>query len=377
MAAQPKARIVVLALAAMTAAACAGVLASGAHALPFHGFNAIQWPCTPEEAYPGTNCVDGHHYRLPLGEFVYRFRSDAECARDRARALGSGTWNFDRENKAIDAMRQLRPGAEPFMVLTSGPNTPANDCGGYKMPTTNTELTDWYWFVRAATQNALARNVQDLEIWNEPNARQYNGGSADPNAYGNAYCFASAAVRDQGGSSIRLHLGGIADDGTDNPYPAYGYGAKAWLGYVKTGLQLNCNGNYRVDGVSHHFYPTSSDPAGELGRRTQVMRSAINNTFGYTNQKLLMVTEVGYVAYNSFGTVDNNLTSSRVSALLENCWANRHRDYIRACYSWTLQEVPGQPRSDYGLLTSGLSTAKPVWTAWNNAVRGHTCLNCP
>lgn len=387
-------RLLVLTVAILALSAAPAV------ALPFHGFNALQLPCTPEQTYPGTptapnNCIDDTHYRLPAGQFVYRFRSDAECSRDRARRTGRGlgsppTWNFEVENKAIDRMRANRPGAEPFMILTSGADTPTDttDCmrnGGYQMPSNDTERAAWYWFIRAAVSNAMTKGVQDLEIWNEPNFSPANGGQT-PNAtnYARTYCVASQAVTAQGGT-MRIHLGGIADGHRIPSDPAspnegthyYSDGKiririNTWMRDVKNALNTWCPGQWVMHGVSHHFYPdgvsddasgTGTDPGSELGERTKNARLQINTYFG--SDKLLMVTETGWDANNA----------NAVGLILDSCWSNRHRDYIRACYSWAIQEVSGSSdRSNYGMRGPIFNDgAKPSWSPWNARLSTHIC----
>lgn len=375
---------------AVCAALLFALISSPAAALPFHGFNAIQWPCTPEETYPGTptapvNCIDDTHYRWPSAPFVYRFRSDAECARDRAIVTGRGlgsppTWNFERENKAIDRMRAIRPGSEPFMILTTGAKTPTNtnDCDNYQMPATDQQRADWYWFVRAAVMNAQAKGVQDLEIWNEPNASTpYNGGLAvNPTNYARAYCTASWAVRDQGGT-MRIHLGGIADTGRntgivrDSTGKATLYEINTWMSSVKSGLNTYCPTDYIMHGVSHHFYPdgisddssgTAISPGSELGERTKNARLQINTYFG--SDKLLMVTETGWKASDP----------NAVSLVLDSCWNNRNRDYIRACFSWVLQEVRGGAASSDGMRGPIFNDGpNPSWSVWNSRLSSHVC----
>jgi hypothetical protein len=344
------------------------VAAPSASALPFYGFNSIAPPC-PVGQETTTRCTDNTEFSWHGGKpFIYRFAVSKRCV-DRYDGGYSDGGDWRRYDNAVDRLRNNN--GEPFMVIQWAPYTGSTNCEGWKLPSTDYEYNQFYWWVRNLVRHYRSRGIQDYEVWNEANLKGAATGDANvnPSQYAYTYCNAWWALRDEG-IGARLHLGGIADNGaTGNTNPSDRYSLDTWLRDVRGGINASCN-DARVSGVSTHKYwegncynPMTRSYSTDYYTCLSVERYWVNTHWG--PDKLLMLTEAGAGDdARSFypSTINRDQQRRNVASMLNACAKAWEYQYMRACYYYPIKEERNWPYCSFGsTVNAGLDGARSVY----------------
>jgi cellulase (glycosyl hydrolase family 5) len=236
-----------------------------------------------------------------------------------------------------------------------------------RMPPARTKLNEWMEFVRATVSRYQSRVVA-VEIWNEPNYKNFWRPRGDEPARWATLVQAGAEATAQVDPAIQVITGGLgpAEEGSDDPYLGMEQGRYLEAAYASNPSLANL-----VDGIGIHPYPGQFPPDHEspgnryLGtlREIRAVRDARDPGTP------LWVTEIGYYTRGN----------RAVTEAQQRDWLLRIYDELNAApdvkamivhlfeSTWSCGLlICDERQTSYGIVKTLGDLPKPAWTGFHN-----------